>query len=292
MLYGINTRSFIFFLFLSVSLLLPLTIFGQDSHFLISSYLQRPDEAPRKSDNKTISMKPVEPSIGSLTDPITANNLGAKFYHDGQLEKATAAFKHAIDLDADMASAYVNLTRTYQKLKRFDDALVSARRGADLHPGNVRLLANYCRAAADTAGDEALKCFSDLNKLTPNDTEMLDDYGSLLLIKLKDLDKALSVFQSVVRLAPTDSSAFNAVGYIYFQKKRYKESAEAFKARVEIDPANSMYRLNLAIVSCKRNDRPAALSQYRLLKESNPEMAQKLYDLLYQGWIVKAPRDQ
>ncbi|MEO8649272.1 MAG: hypothetical protein ABI539_08915 [Acidobacteriota bacterium] len=55
-----------------------------------------------------------------------------------------------------------------------------------------------------------------------------------------------------------------------------------------IDPANDQARFNLGVVQLVKRNRPAVLSQYRILKGSNPNLADQLYKMLYRRLVVDA----
>jgi len=61
----------------------------------------------------------------------------------------------------------------------------------------------------------------------------------------------------------------------------YKEAIEAYKQAIRITPdlANAHYNLGVAYLIL--NDRGSALEEYKILKELNPEMANKLFNLIY-----------
>jgi uncharacterized protein HemY len=79
---------------------------------------------------------------------------------------------------------------------------------------------------------------------------------------------------------------FNALGMIRFHTKHFKAAAEAFKQAVQLAPEQNEVRFNLALAQLAAQNKPGALSQYRLLSESDPELAQKLYRIIYRDKIL------
>ncbi len=61
----------------------------------------------------------------------------------------------------------------------------------------------------------------------------------------------------------------------------YKETIDAFKQAIRIDPdyADAHYNLGYAYVSL--NDRDFALEHYKILKNLNSELANELYNMIY-----------
>ena len=79
---------------------------------------------------------------------------------------------------------------------------------------------------------------------------------------------------------------FNVLGFAYYQKKHYQQAVDAFKQGVELEPDSPNLRYNLAMALTATDDRIGALSQYKLVKEKDAQVADKLYRNLYRDKII------
>ena len=62
----------------------------------------------------------------------------------------------------------------------------------------------------------------------------------------------------------------------------YKEAIEACKQAIRFKPDDAEAHYILVIVYLQLNDRGSALEEYKILKTLNPEMANKLFNLIYE----------
>ncbi len=67
-------------------------------------------------------------------DPETRNKLGRGYLTEGQLDKAVAEFRKAIELKPDFAEAHNNLGLTYLRKERYPESLTSFRRALEIQP--------------------------------------------------------------------------------------------------------------------------------------------------------------
>jgi len=62
----------------------------------------------------------------------------------------------------------------------------------------------------------------------------------------------------------------------------YREPMEAFNQAIRIKPDYAKAHYNLGIIYLVLNDRGSALEQYKILKTLDPEMANQLFNLIYE----------
>jgi tetratricopeptide (TPR) repeat protein len=76
------------------------------------------------------------------------------------------------------------------------------------------------------------------------------------------------------------------LGLLRYKEKKYGEAVAALKQATEIKPDMGEARFNLALAQMAKSNRAGAISQYRLLEESDPKLAADLYRLLYKDQIL------
>ena len=84
-----------------------------------------------------------------------------------------------------------------------------------------------------------------------------------------------------VRKYPDDAKAHFLLGYAYGELGKYKEAIESFKQAVRLDPDAAVAHLNLGLVYVFLNDRASALEQYKILKNLDTELANILFNQIY-----------
>ncbi len=71
------------------------------------------------------------------------------------------------------------------------------------------------------------------------------------------------------------------LGYYYGEAGMYREAIEAYKQAIRIKPDDANAHHNLGVTYLILNDRGSALVQYKILKDLDTELANKLFNLIY-----------
>jgi len=71
------------------------------------------------------------------------------------------------------------------------------------------------------------------------------------------------------------------LGFAYSNKEMFKEAIGAYKQAIRINPDYAVAHFNLGGIYLILNDRGSALEQYKILKSLEPELANKLFNLIY-----------
>jgi len=98
--------------------------------------------------------------------------------------------------------------------------------------------------------------------------------------------KAVEAFKQAIRIDPNNAHAhYNSyynLGIAYGQLGFYNDAVEAFKQAIRIDPDDADAHYNLGVTYILIGDRNSALNEYKILKELDIDLANKLFDLIYQ----------
>ena len=224
-------------------------------------------------------------SLQSSKNSVLFNEIGAAYFERNIYDKAEAAVKRAIILN-DEPSFLTNLSVIYEKESRLPDAVSAAQRAVTEAPKYVRARTQLCELLILSKQEaDAVLCYDALAKITPLN-ELAQTYKAVALVRSGDADKAISILAPLVSGSQPTALMYNTLGHAFFLKKSFPEAAKAFKQGVELDPDNANIRYNLAVVLLAQNDRAGALSQYNLLKRSNPSLADELYRALNRDKIV------
>jgi tetratricopeptide (TPR) repeat protein len=241
-----------------------------------------------ESENKK-SANISETDSGSTTKPnsvVEMNNRAVRLTLESNYSEAEILLEKAIKEDPAVAKFHRNLSIVLEKLNRFDEALESARTAAKLDPTNPAILDQLCLLElAKGTPSAAVECYEKLDSVQSLGTNMQAYYG-MALFRVGKVDESLATLERAAKSTPPVASVLNALGVVYFTKKRYDEAAAAFKNAVEADPDLSELRFNLAIAELACKNKPAALSQYNILKKDNSNLADQLFHALFSDKVV------
>lgn len=95
------------------------------------------------------------------------------------------------------------------------------------------------------------------------------------------MEKASIVLGKEKKLYAGNKSVQNALGVLYFTKKKYKRAVKYFARAIELAPDFQAAHFNPAIARINKKDKQSALDQYMILKKSNVKLAAKLYQYMY-----------
>jgi tetratricopeptide (TPR) repeat protein len=94
--------------------------------------------------------------------------------------------------------------------------------------------------------------------------------------------EAIESNKQAISIKPDYADAHYHLGSAYSQLRKYKEAIETYKQAIRIKPdfANAHYHLGL-IYAILLNDRGSALEQYKILKNLDSELANKLFNFIH-----------
>lgn len=218
-------------------------------------------------------------------DAVLFNNVGVAYYKRKLYDKATESIKRAIMINNHPAFL-TNLSIIFDELGRTAEAMAAVQRAVGQAPRYARAREQMCELMmVGKRNADTIICYDELRKLAPLDA-MAQTYYAVALLRSGSSEKAIALLEPITGGPQPPALTFNVLGYAYFQKKRYDRASEAFKRGVEIDPDNAELRYNLAISLAASNNRIGALSQYDLMKEKAPALADRLYRTLYRDKII------
>jgi len=296
MLYHNRTRSLPIFIVIFL-LLTTVSLPAQISRSLASNEIRelpvkkniRPNEI---SGLKKINLQTIEDLKRELAaspdDAAVYNNLGAAYAALRNFAEAVPLLEKAIALKPDLYNAYYNLGVVYDHLERYPEAIKAIQKAVALDGTQVNARIEMCQLYVATQKfSEGAACYETLFKMKKPDARNRTNYG-ITLLQLKQYDEASVVLQENVALFPAEAQAHNALGMLYFTKKKYERALECFNRAIGLDARYEPARFNLALAQLATNDRDSALKQYALLKVSNPAYAAALYKFIFRDKVVYA----
>lgn len=164
----------------------------------------------------------------------------------GQYESAIALYKKALKVDARNQNALFGLAASYQKNAQPDHARKVYSRLLEIYPSNQAAMNNFLALAGEESVVDAIERIKKLQSANPLVAET-NAQLAMLYKQVADSEKAV----------------------LYMQRA------------VSIDPANPVYRYNLAVIYDSANNYNAAIALYKSLLED-----------FYQGKQIPASAQQ
>jgi tetratricopeptide (TPR) repeat protein len=223
----------------------------------------------------------------------------------GRSDLASKAIEeYRLAIEADPTSEYLtsSLAELYAKTGRIRDAVLEAQDLLKHDPNNLeahKLLGRiYLRSLGDIQSgkgseDVLKKAIDEYEQIVKLKPDSVDDH--LLLGRLyrlnNDLVKAESEFKTAVKLDPDSEEAVTTLAYLYNeegdsnrasqvlasvpdasrQQKDYKKAIDAYRHAIELDRDNLDAIRGLAQNLLNDGQTDAALEQYKVIADANPE---------------------
>jgi tetratricopeptide (TPR) repeat protein len=229
-------------------------------------------------------------AAGTRGEPAEAKKYreeGEAFYKANKYNEAIEAFKHSLQLNPAQPIVHFNLGVVYGDLQRYMEAIKAYREAVRLKSDYPLAYFTMGNAYSDTGeygkAIEAFREASQLDSIAP-----AAHYNSgVAYIELGQQDEAIKSFKEAVRLQPEHAAAYYNLGIAYGSSGRNKEAAEAFTEALRLREKSEderftqdEARFNLVLALLNLNMKNEATAQYRVLKSSNPELANELYKLI------------
>ena len=113
----------------------------------------------------------------------------------------------------------------------------------------------------------------------------LEDYNkALYFIDKREYEKALPYLEIAIKtdISSLKAQAYFQIGFCYGELKSYTKAIEAYKQAIRINPDDADAHCNLGIAYLLIGDMNSALNEYKILKELDIDLANKLFDLIYE----------
>jgi hypothetical protein len=95
--------------------------------------------------------------------------------------------------------------------------------------------------------------------------------------------EAIEAYKQVIRIKPDMAEAHYNLGVLYGNSGMVKEAIEAYKQAIRIKPDMTEAHYDLGVIYLVLKDRSLALERYRILKDLDPEEANKFFNLIYES---------
>ena len=168
-----------------------------------------------------------------------------RLHTDGRLEAAVDAYRAILERHPEAAVCWSNLGVALRRLGRRGEGLQALREGERRCPGVVELtcnLANALTAAGDHKG--ALERYRTVLVRSPDHLPAAAGGGEALL-RLGRFEEAVDHHRAALTRHPDNARLYHALGLSLWNLGHGEAAAAAYRRALAIDPAPSVWRLNL-----------------------------------------------
>jgi tetratricopeptide (TPR) repeat protein len=178
----------------------------------------------------------------------------------------------------------IGLGMALYSLGKYDDAVASLLRAADLDPGDVRIYPFLSRAydSSPSQADEVIQRFKRFTELQPRNGQALYYYAMSLWKGKRSQDPSLdltqieTLLQESIELTPNLPEAKLQLGNLYSDQSKYTQAIPIYQQALKLNPdlADAHYRLGQAYV--RTGDKDHAKQEIEIYQQLR---AQHLADL-------------
>lgn len=216
------------------------------------------------------------------------------------VDQALDIYVEAIDKAPGFVPLYCLLGDIYSSLGRFEDAITEYKMAIWLDSLNIPAYRHLCSAYEDLGDyDNAVEIYNKLIKIVPNMPEFHSNLANILYIKgdvdgavshfqtaitlnpnkewtsvvnqtlgfvfqetKKDLDAAITSYQSAYLLTPEDIDIYINLGSAFYDKEDYENALTVYRNALELDPKNAKIHCNLGFLYWGKGDTQEAIREY------------------------------
>lgn len=111
--------------------------------------------------------------------------------------------------------------------------------------------------------EEAMQCYEEVLKRTPNNPATLNNYAYLLAEANTRLDEAEAMAKRALAAEPNNPIYLDTLGWIYYRQGRYQQAVQLLEQAVQDAPQEPELRYHLGMAYWKRGRLPEARVELR-----------------------------
>lgn len=126
----------------------------------------------------------------------------------------------------------------------------------------------------------AKEAYEQVIKIYPDNEAAHYNLG-VVYVRLGYNYQALESFKEAIRINPDYANAHFNLGVTYSKLRRYREEIDAYKQAIRIQPDFTDAHYSLGLTYLTLGDKGSALQEYKILKDLDVDIANKLFNLIY-----------
>lgn len=198
----------------------------------------------------------------------------------GRYDDAICEYKMAIWLDSLNITAYRALCQVYEEQGDYDNAVEIYKKLILIQPHLAEYhsnLANIMYLKGEMK--EAVSHYQNAITINPNITWtsiIAQTLGYVFQENMKDMDAAISAYQSAYILTPKDMDIYINLGSAFYEKGEYDNALTVYRRAIELEPCNAKIHCNLGYLYWGKGEIDEAIKAYETAIKYD-----KTYDIAY-----------
>jgi superkiller protein 3 len=169
-------------------------------------------------------------------DPLLRRNLGLAYYESGRYEEAREQLLPLSEQKTADALSHFLLGSIYKHKQLWRLAAQEFFQTVELDSGFVEAKLEWANTLIEIGENgQALALLEEVEDSVQGSPERLTRFG-ILLLSLKQPDRALNVLQAAAHLAPRDAQVVFQLGRAYLDLDRFPEAVSAWERAIKLDP--------------------------------------------------------
>lgn len=188
-------------------------------------------------------------------------------------DEAAALGRQLVENQQADWDAWGMLSGVYADADRFKDAVEAADTGWKKFPARPRLLflkGVYQEKAGDRDG--CITTMRDVIAKDPTNSSAFNYLGYLFVEKSENLDEAEALIKKALELKPDDGFYLDSLGWLYYQKKEYDKAVATLEKALKIEPKEGVIMEHLGDVKKVKGDEKAARDLYEAALKTELEV--------------------
>ena len=220
-------------------------------------------------------------------------SFGAAFFQRGYMDQAAASFHIALRDDPSSAEALYGIGSVYLDQQKTAEARDCFERALKLRAGFPDTHANSWNnlgllAAREGRGDDAISCFQEALKLSPDHRIALDNLGSAYR-QQKHWDDARATYARALRVNENDAEANYGLGMVFAQNDDTARAFESLQKALKLRPVYPEALNNLGILYLRTQRLDEAVASFAECIRVAPEFEQAYLNLARVYAVEEAP---
>ena len=217
-------------------------------------------------------------------------------YFMAKKEYEKALYYYEISIKTDDLSlkelAYFGIGICYEELGYYLKAIEVYKQLIRISPFYASSCYYFMAVDYDKLGNyiKAIESYKQAIRIDPDYADAYNNLGlsyynlSVTYARLGLYKDAIEARKQAIRINPNDAMDYYNIGDYYTHLGLYKDAIEAFKQAIRIDPNDvlcAIFHFDLGYSYFLIGDVNSALNEYKILKELDIDLANKLFDLIY-----------
>ncbi|MCL2930457.1 MAG: FkbM family methyltransferase [Trichodesmium sp. MAG_R01] len=172
-----------------------------------------------------------------------------KFQKEGKLQEAESIYINILKSDSNHVASLINLGLIEQSQGKLEEATQFYKYAFHIDSNNISLLYLLAKITQELNQlDEAISYWQQLVQLKPDGT--LEFYGNIgnSLVQQGKFDEALNCFRNALKISPNSFQAHQAIGNLLIRKEQLLEAKLEFSKALEINPNYQTAKIWLTLV--------------------------------------------